>query len=500
MSNIRVNYSGLIAFIVGLIGVFFGLFYSLIVTRSLAPEEFGTWSLILSVVNYFLISEIIVSFWSTRQTARGEKIGKNSIFSSTMLSFVCVPIFLAYVFLISESNNANFEILIFGAILLPLQFVGQTLNGLNLGHKPHAASYGLLIFEIIRIPLIFLTIVILNMGVIGVVLAIFFALLAKIAVQSYYAAPHIRSKLNFSIVNWWIKFSWVPLFLKLQNYVRLLDVVLYSVVIGSVLGIAYYGAALTVAAIVGHSGVISQALYPKLLAENKFEGIKKNLNTVLYFAIPLLGIAIVFSKPGLYALNPIYQDAWPIVILLSFKIFAQSLRKIPVAIIQGKEQIDTQENLTFSQIIKSNLFYVPKVLLIFNISYIVILVVMLFSLKSSFNDELELVYFWVLLGVIVEVPLVAYLWFYSRKYGTFSFPIKNIIKYTSSTIIIMVFFTITSDYILIYENNIYKFLPFLILELSLCVGIYLVITYLISTDTRTLFKSVLNEFKNRTKL
>jgi len=38
-----VTYSGLIVFLSGLAGVFFGLIFTLIVTRRLSPEEYGTW-------------------------------------------------------------------------------------------------------------------------------------------------------------------------------------------------------------------------------------------------------------------------------------------------------------------------------------------------------------------------------------------------------------------------------------------------------------------------
>jgi len=55
LSNIRVTYSGLIAFVIGLLSVGTGLVFTLIITRRLAPEEFGTWALIGTMISYFLI-------------------------------------------------------------------------------------------------------------------------------------------------------------------------------------------------------------------------------------------------------------------------------------------------------------------------------------------------------------------------------------------------------------------------------------------------------------
>ena len=103
------------------------------ITRRLTPEDFGTWSLILSIVGYFLISESLISYWSTRQISRGEEVGKTSILSSTIISFLAIPIFAVYVFFISESSTINFEIMLIGAVLLPANFVSQTLTAINLG-------------------------------------------------------------------------------------------------------------------------------------------------------------------------------------------------------------------------------------------------------------------------------------------------------------------------------------------------------------------------------
>jgi len=67
LSEIRVTYSGLIGLVVGLASIITGLVFSLIITRRLTPDEYGTWSLIGSMVAYFIISEAVISFWTVRQ-------------------------------------------------------------------------------------------------------------------------------------------------------------------------------------------------------------------------------------------------------------------------------------------------------------------------------------------------------------------------------------------------------------------------------------------------
>jgi len=80
MSGIRVTYSGLISFFVGLTSVFTGIIFVLIVTRQLTPEEFGTWNLMGGLIIYVIIIEPITAYWVTREIARGKETGKTAVF------------------------------------------------------------------------------------------------------------------------------------------------------------------------------------------------------------------------------------------------------------------------------------------------------------------------------------------------------------------------------------------------------------------------------------
>lgn len=495
MSNIRVNFSGFIAFIGGIISVVFGLVFTLTITRRLLPEEYGLWGLLLSIVNYLLISEVIFSYWSTRQIARNENIGKSSVLSSLLFSILILPIFIAYIFAISDSSKAQFDILFLGILLVPVSFVSQTLSSINMGHKPHVVSYSQIVFQIIKIPVALLTVVLFDFSVFGVVIAVLFAFLGKISLQIYYAKNKLKEKFDFQKFKWWVKFSWIPLFGHVPNFLHTVDIVIYSVITGSVIGIAYYNAAYAISVIVSHAGSISQALYPKLLANKSFEGISKNINHITYFGILLVGLSIVFSKPALFALNPIYQTAWPIVIILSLRLFLQALRTIPTYVIFGTEQIDVEHNLKFSKLIKSNLFIIPKFLALFNLGYIVCLIIFLQSYSSNFSD-IDLVFWWAIFGVVFEIPISLFLWIYSKKYAKYSFPFNNIVKYLIGVFTMMLFFTVTSNLILNYEPSIYDFFPSLLFELILCILVYIGLTYLIDKDVRLLFSTILGEIKN----
>ena len=82
MTEIRVTYSGLIAFVIGIISVISGLVVTVVITRSLTSFEYGTWTLILNLIGYVIILEPIISYWATREIARKTESGTTAVLSS----------------------------------------------------------------------------------------------------------------------------------------------------------------------------------------------------------------------------------------------------------------------------------------------------------------------------------------------------------------------------------------------------------------------------------
>ncbi|MDE2590135.1 MAG: hypothetical protein KGL95_10795, partial [Patescibacteria group bacterium] len=86
MSGIRITYSGLILFVVGLISVFTSLISNFLITRNLTITDYGTWGLISGLYGYIVVIEPIMSYWATREIARGIESGKTAMFSSGIFS------------------------------------------------------------------------------------------------------------------------------------------------------------------------------------------------------------------------------------------------------------------------------------------------------------------------------------------------------------------------------------------------------------------------------
>jgi len=496
LSNIRVTYSGLIALVVGFASVFTGIVFTLIITRRLSPEEFGLWAVIGSMISYFMIVEPIISYWSTRQIARGEEVGRTSLIASTFFSFSAIPIYLGLSFVVADSTNTDFNIILLGVLLLPVTFISQTLVGINLGHKPHATSYGLLSFEISKIPAGLALVYFLDLGISGAIVATLIAFLIKITIQIYFAREKLKTKFNFNTIRRWIKLSWIPLYSNISHIVWSLDLVLYVTIIGSTIGVAFYAVSLTISGIINHSGLISNALYPKLISGGNQKLVSENFTRLLYFAIPLLAVSILFSKPALFALNPAYIGASSIVIFVSIRAFFYVLTGVFYQVLKGIEKVDVEKNPTFSALTKSKLFHIPTLELIHHTTYIISITLLFVILNSLDFTELDIVTWWTLIILILQFPFFFYSLKLTKKYILFSVPIKTIFKYIIATSVFVVVFLFSSETIINYETSIYTFLPSLIIQLLICAGIYLAITYAIDEKTRNLLKLIISEFKS----
>lgn len=497
MSNVRVTYSGLIAFVISISSVFTGIIFTIIVTRNLSIQDFGLWTLIGGMISYVVIYESIISFWISRQIARGQDVGKTALVTSGFLSSISFVLFLVVSFFVSDTINVDLDILFIAAILAPLLFISNTLTGINLGHRPEATSYGVLFFEIFKIPIGLALVYFLELGLIGAIVTIIVSYLIKILIQIYFAKPELKGIFDYHKILYWFKFSWLPMYIAIPGFIWTLDVLVFSTLTNSVESLAFYGASMAIGNIVVHSGMISQGLYPKLLSGGKSQFFEKNFTKVLYFAIPLLFIAILFSKAGLFVLNPVYQDAFIIVIIYSIRSFFYAIGGTFTRSLQGLEKIDESELQTFAQLLKSKLVLVPTLNLIHYSSYVVSLVIMLTVLIPYNLSFIELTTYWVMISLILQIPftIIPGILIYKKIHFHISF--KSILKFSIGAIAMVLVFYITSDEIIIYENSIFVFLPRVILQFTICVITYLGITYMIDKNTRSFFKSIITELTSK---
>jgi O-antigen/teichoic acid export membrane protein len=497
MSNVRVTYSGLIAFVVAIIGVITGTIFVIMVTRKLSPEEFGLWTLIGSLVGYVTIVEPIVTYWTTRQIARGERVGKTALSTSGMFSVAGIIAYFGIALFVSYSLGADLTVLLIASFLIPLTFLTNILNSISLGHQPQNVSYGSLAFEITKIPLGIIFVVLLQFGIIGALIATIGSSIIRIILLVIMTKEHISGIIDKKIIKFWLKMSWLTVYQSSYGFIYKLDVLVFSVMTGSLVGLAYWGAAATVSNLVVHSRNISQGLYPKLLATSKNEIAEENFKRTMYFAIPLLGATILFAKPVMYVLNPLYVDGYYIAILITLRSFANMIMGFFFTILESFEKVDLDKQSHFKKYIKSNLFLNPTMLLTLSGIYVGGLAIFLFSPITDNMNEIELVTIWsyILLSITIVFMMIGII-LVKKRYGI-SIPIKEISKYGIATLIASLFIYYITENYLEYTESVYDFIPQILPIITFGGLIYFGITYLIDNSTKKLFKSVFKEITKK---
>ena len=112
MNDIRVNYVGVVSFFSNLALLIGGLFFSVMITRLLDPEDFGFWVLISGMISYILIIEPVSSYWITRKVSRGHKLAKTGIVNSIILSGGGSIIYLGLILYVNATLEIDFVVLI----------------------------------------------------------------------------------------------------------------------------------------------------------------------------------------------------------------------------------------------------------------------------------------------------------------------------------------------------------------------------------------------------
>jgi len=494
LSGIRVTYSGLISFVIGLSSLVTGLIFALIITRTLNPHEFGTWGLINSLFVYSMIINSIVTGWSTREIARGEKSGKTSIVFSEILCIGGILIYLISAYFVSPEAKVDQSILFFAALLIPLTFLHKTLSTINMGWKPEITSYALITTEIIKIPLILICLILFDLGIQGIIITLMISSAIGSLIQVIMAREKLREKINKIHIKKWLKISWLPTYPRISSILFASDIVIFSIIIGSVEGVAFYAAALIVSSLVSQSGKISSTVYGKLLQGGKRRFLENNIMQLFYFAIPLATISILYAKPSLFALNPLYEISAPIVIFLTVRFFFFTLTEIFSSFLSGIENVDVRKNSTFKDYIKSKLVVLPTLQIIQYGIYLLILTIYLVIFKDQ-ASQIELVIYWSVIGMATQIPLSIYLYGLIKRNFEFKLDKFAISRYLIISGGVFGGSFVLAEMFLVYKNNIFEFIPSLFGFVLLGIVGYLLLTYAVDARTQKLFKAIINEIK-----
>jgi len=494
--EIRVTYAGMISVVIGLLTIITGFVFTIILTRTLDPVEFGTWGVIIVLFMGVLNIEPIISYWATREVARGLESAKTAIFSSGIFSSMAVIIYLIIVHFVHSGTDTDFESVFFAAFLIPIIFLNKVLAGINLGWKPQAVSYGILVMGVTQIPMALIFVYFFDMGVIGIIISVAIANISSIIVLTISARETIKKEFQIKFLKKWFRLSWLPFYPGIAGMVHAYDVVIFALLVGSVEGIGFWTAAVLLPNLISNSGLISTAVYAKLLQKGKMDNLQRNVTQIFFFAFPLSAIVIVFAEPGLFILNPIYQIAFPVVIIMTFQVVLNTLSTVFQSMLKGVETVDVDEKASFKQYIKSKLFLLPTLLLIQYSIYITLLVIMLWVAAPDSN-LIDLITYWAIIMLSTQIPMTIWHYIMIRKHLQITFELSMIFKYFAISLVVFGLIYYLTEQFLEYDSNVFVFIPNILLFIIIGIFGYISITYLVDSRTKQLVSEIINELKER---
>lgn len=496
MDEIRVTYSGLISLMIGILNILIGLGFTIIITRTLSEVEFGTWGMIGGLIIYATIVEPIVTFWTTREVARNQESANTAIFTGFFLSGIGLVVYLVSGIILLYQTEVEQNVIYLGLILVPLFLINKILSSISLGWKPQGVSYGQLIFTSSQLCIGFLLLVIFDFSLIGIIITVGISTIFSIGFFIIYNKSKLRAPIQKKIIKKWIKFSWVALFPNLGPTIMSFDIMIFSIITGSVFGIAYWTASLTIVSILAVPQLISRGTYSKLLQGGDKTFVQENMRLLIYFIILFAGITITFAKPGLIILNPIYSEIGLIVIIMTMYIVMRVISNNLLTFVTGVDQVDLYENQNIKNYFKSSLIHVPSIYLVQSIGYIIALTTGLYFATIFNYSNFELILYWAIIQMVIQIPITIYSIIISQRKINLKYDIKPIIKYIIAGIVTFGIIFVVNIEIMTVETELIKFLPQVIFFVFISVILYIIITYAIDNKTRNLGKKIFESIKS----
>ncbi len=486
--EIRLTYSGIVMFLSRLLSVGTGLFFSLMVFRSTVPQEYGIYGNISDTLSYFTLPAIIIPFWTTRFTARNH-IGapKTGLTANLLLSTIFAAIYVLLLptitsaLQISEAYTFLYTIAVIQILEL---YTLQTFEAILHAKQPQKIGYGFLIFEACKVIVCYILIIQLglrgSLALLAAIISIIIAYTVRLAFYLKLTRRQLQGKIRWGYLKEWLKASPINLYDIAGQRLAAFVLILLFIYAGEVAR-AYYGAAITIATIIGYSSILAFALYPKLLSQTDPRDISTSLKMVLMFAIPMTAGAIILSDSYLTILEISYSLASPVLIFLAMDVLCISISSVFGTIVSGTERIDEKAKIPFRKLVKTRLF------LAYTLPYIkaaVTLPLTYFILTSIVETALEAATLLSVIIFITDMPMLFATYALAKKCIDFSMPWKSIVKYAAASAVMAV--------VLLVIPNPTRILHTLAVTL-LGGSIYILILLQMDREVRSLSKSILKE-------
>jgi O-antigen/teichoic acid export membrane protein len=410
--EIRVQYSGLIIFAAQLISISTGLAFTLLLTRNLPPEEFGTYTFMFDLISYFTVFSGLLPFWAVRFIARGsEGVTRTVVVSNFAISMISVTLYSVLLLPVTTALHVNSAFVIFYAVAsvhIINAYLLTSLQSILQARKPQATGIGLLVSEFPKVGLAYAIAIGSGQIYLGALVGF---LIGEILQTGYYLkvlSPDFHQRMHWSYVREWAKGSMAVIFGMIGGLLANLVFSLLFVYGGSAAR-ADYQAAAQFAAVIGYASVLVFALYPKLLAKDCFEEVALSLKLMLMFALPMTVLAMVMAPSLLTILDVSYSPAAPVLVALAADALVVVLYTFYQFVLMGSEKLDEEATIHLGTLIRSKIFRV------YGLSYVqaAISIPLSFYVLAAFSGEsAQMSFYFATIILITHIVLlgIVYVW------------------------------------------------------------------------------------------
>lgn len=487
MASVRLRYSGLVLFSSRAFSMVMGLLFTVMVTRRLSVDEFGIWQYISALLGYFIMPSSVVSFWLTRDMARGSKVARVGILTNLMFSFAAVGFFAMASYPLSYGIGADVLYYLLCSLQLPEIYLINTLESIANATRPEIFGYGIMVFEASKVLVALIAVVILRTGLTGSIVSVVIAYFAQMLMMGLALHRYINGVLNKQAVKRWLSLFWIPTFNAAAGQLLLFDTIILVALTRSTLPVAMLKATQVFGAAIAMSSVLAAPLYPKLLAGGTANDVDTAFKMVLMFAIPSTLGVVILSEPLLSILRVEYVQARLTLIVIALLSFVNSVSGVMDAIIVGTEKVDVVNSVSFKKFIHSRLSLLPSLTFIQGIIYLFLLTLITFSLNMMGVAPNMIALCTAVLSLIATTPIFIYKYRLAKRTVDFKPPFKAVYRYSLASLAMCAALVMLYQFAVI-SSNISKVLFALLPIIGAAAFTYFTALFLIDDDFRRLIK------------
>jgi len=472
------------------------LLFSIIVVRSLSPQDFSVWVFGFSILP---ILSIGYDLWGWAYARRHVLGVRSSLFSGAILNIFyaiisSIIMFILTIF-ISMYLGSQYLSLIFFVVNVSTNALSSYASYVTSVLRPDISASSSMVFEIMRVLIAYIMIRVLNTGLGGAIIS---PAIASVISSTYSLYMLKRSGLlifsrqdllrEISIL---LKMSLAGLVNSIGSFLWNSDRIFLTIISRAEEAVSFLGISYSLRGILSQiTSTPSSVIYAKLLEESK-SPTKDLLMITFSFSIPSLFIMIVMSKSFISILNPYYISISDIISISLLDGFISGIAGVFVSIALGVERrdlyIESAKDLFKTSIGRIYLANLTRAG-IFSISSLIYSLLIYKKILSGSPEETVLI-----ISLLLLIPSISYLIFTFREAvekRSIEISRKDLFDITLSSIISSLYLVMSGANNLIIRS-VWKDLSILLFHLGVSAIIYIISLYILSKWFRDFIKTIL---------